>query len=222
VFSGLPLALHACTILRVVTCADSNMEKERRSKKQKTAETRITEEERRQVRMAACMCCPFARWAPGEACRGRRWPLCEPLNAPAAPQAAELESFLFSKHEAALDRLGEEHAPRHGDFGSVADLVREAGLAAIEVDEERGLLMFEDRAGGAAAAADGRQAGTAVAGQQVKRPVWDDPDDALVEVNVASRNRLRKLRQAEEEILLSGMQLVRAAPAAAPANPQTL
>lgn len=74
--------------------------------------------------------------------------------------------------------------------------MREAGLRAIEADEQQELLIFEDRAGGAA--------GPPPAAAAPKRPVWDDPDDALVEVNVASRNRLRKLRQAEEEVVLSG------------------
>jgi hypothetical protein len=34
--------------------------------------------------------------------------------------------------------------------------------------------------------------------------VWEDPDDAAVEVAVAGRPRLRKLRHTEEETVLSG------------------
>ncbi len=105
---------------------------------------------------------------------------------------------------AALDRLGLEQEPQHAGFGRVADLVREAGLAAIEADEQQGLLIYEDRAAGAAVAGTG--AGRSAGGQAsaARRPVWDDPDDALVEVNVASRARLRKLRQGEEETTLPG------------------
>ena len=37
-----------------------------------------------------------------------------------------------------------------------------------------------------------------------RRPVWEDPDDARQAVNIAGRNRLRKLRAAEEERVLTG------------------
>ena len=40
-----------------------------------------------------------------------------------------------------------------------------------------------------------------------RRAVWADPEDAITEVEVAGRNRLRKLRQSEEEEKLSGEQL---------------
>lgn len=38
-----------------------------------------------------------------------------------------------------------------------------------------------------------------------RRPVWEDLDDARQAVNVAGRNRLRKLRAAEEERVLTGV-----------------
>ncbi len=37
-----------------------------------------------------------------------------------------------------------------------------------------------------------------------KRPVWEDEEDEAVEVNIAGRNRLRKLRQTEEETVVTG------------------
>lgn len=37
-----------------------------------------------------------------------------------------------------------------------------------------------------------------------QRAVWEDDEDEAVEVNIAGRNRLRKLRQTEEETLVSG------------------
>lgn len=38
--------------------------------------------------------------------------------------------------------------------------------------------------------------------------VWEDPDDAGLEVAVAGRPRLRKLRHSEEESVLSGKALL--------------
>ena len=37
--------------------------------------------------------------------------------------------------------------------------------------------------------------------------MWEDEDDEGVEVAIAGRNRLRKLRQTEEETVVSGMKL---------------
>ena len=34
--------------------------------------------------------------------------------------------------------------------------------------------------------------------------MWEDEDDERVEVNIAGRSRLRKLRQAEDEAILRG------------------
>lgn len=38
-----------------------------------------------------------------------------------------------------------------------------------------------------------------------RRPVWEDEDDEEVQVNIAGRNRLRKLRQTEEETVVTGI-----------------
>lgn len=45
---------------------------------------------------------------------------------------------------------------------------------------------------------------TSGARASTRRPVWEDPADAEKQVEVAGRNRLRKLRQTEEEQHLSG------------------
>jgi hypothetical protein len=37
-----------------------------------------------------------------------------------------------------------------------------------------------------------------------RAPVWADEDDEKVQVNIAGRDRLRKLRQAEDDALISG------------------
>lgn len=37
-----------------------------------------------------------------------------------------------------------------------------------------------------------------------RAPVWADEDDEKVEVNIAGRDRLRKLRQAEDDASISG------------------
>lgn len=50
-----------------------------------------------------------------------------------------------------------------------------------------------------------REPGDAVVGRKRRGgAVWDDPDDAGVEVAVAGRPRLRKLRHNEDEAMLSG------------------
>jgi U3 small nucleolar RNA-associated protein 18 len=96
-------------------------------------------------------------------------------------QADLLERELFGRDEEAIARLGEERSG-HGILG----------LGEGDEDDSRpapeALLVQEDRA----RPAEGR------------RPVWEDPDDATATVNVASRNRLRKLRQTEGEAVLSG------------------
>ena len=56
---------------------------------------------------------------------------------------------------------------------------------------------WEDR-GGAGAGGGGPPAAR-------RRPVWEDPDDARQAMNVTGRNRLRKLRVAEEERVLTGV-----------------
>ena len=139
-------------------------------------------------------------------------------------QEAELEGQLFGRDEAALEQLGREGGAA-GSGSLLADFLRSyaAGAAAAggagedsdgdgddHVEEERrqqqrgdGPLVFEDRQGKAAAGGN----------RQRRRPVWEDPQDANIRVNVAARSQLRKLRQAEEEAELTGS--CRAAAAAA-------
>ena len=40
--------------------------------------------------------------------------------------------------------------------------------------------------------------------RSARAPVWADEDDEKVEVNIAGRDRLRKLRQTEEDASISG------------------
>lgn len=42
--------------------------------------------------------------------------------------------------------------------------------------------------------------------EQRRRPAWEDPDDEMEEVDIAGRDRLRKLRQAEDETTVTGEQ----------------
>lgn len=132
----------------------------------------------------------------------RAWALHKHSHPPET-QAAALESFLFARDEAALDRLGAEAAAPVGadDYANVAGLVRDAVLGAVEADEAQGLLIYEDRGGGGSG---GRASTAAPAAAAPRRPAWEDPDDVLLEVNVAVRSRLRKLRQVEEEVVLTG------------------
>ncbi len=39
---------------------------------------------------------------------------------------------------------------------------------------------------------------------QSRRPAWQDPDDQTTQIDVAAKSQLRKLRQAEEETVLTG------------------
>jgi hypothetical protein len=149
--------------------------------------------------------------------------------APGGVQEAELESLLFGRDEEALQQLGREGpsaaaaaaggaAEEDEAGGSLADFLRSyaAGAAAAETqadageDEERGagggLLMFEDRAG-ATGSTQQHQEGQGQQQQQRRRPVWEDPQDANIRVNVAARSQLRKLRQTEEEAVLTGVHL---------------
>lgn len=125
-------------------------------------------------------------------------------------QEAELEGLLFGRDEEALEQLGQEVGGGGGEpsGGSLADFLRSyaAGAAGSgdgddedDEDGERqrrggGLVLLEDRQGGEAQPAQ----------RQRRRPVWEDPQDAQLRVNVAARSQLRKLRQTEEESELTG------------------
>ena len=39
---------------------------------------------------------------------------------------------------------------------------------------------------------------------EARRPVWEDPEDEIVEVDIAAINRLRKLRASQAETVLTG------------------
>jgi len=44
-----------------------------------------------------------------------------------------------------------------------------------------------------------------IAGCWTHRPVWEDPGDDALEVDIAAINRLRKLRTTDEEAMISGI-----------------
>lgn len=128
------------------------------------------------------------------------------------PQEAELEGLLFGRDEEALDQLGREG---EGDGGSVSEFLRSYAAGAAVADGEdvegaldtqqqapgSGRLMFEDRQG----ARDDDAGPDSMHGvRQRRRPVWEDSQDEHVRVNVAARSQLRKLRQAEAEVELTG------------------
>lgn len=146
-------------------------------------------------------------------------------------QEAELEGQLFGRDEEALQQLGQEVAAGGSGGGSLANFLRSyaAGAAAAEEQDEDEdaddhrqrqaigqacLGLFEDRQGGggdsdgAGVAAEGEGGSTQLqlAGKQRqrRRPVWEDPQDEALRVNVAVKNQLRKLRQTEEEAVLTG------------------
>lgn len=165
---------------------------------------------------------------PGRRCRRHmhRLPLAaccllaaDPLSLPATPQEAELEAKLFGRDEEALQQLGREV----GGGAALDDFLRSyaagaAAAAAAGSDDEGseeggdqrprdgGPLMYEDRrgAGDSDASDDEQQAAAAAASARRRAPVWEDPQDARLRVNVAASARLRKLRQTEEEAEISG------------------
>ena len=58
-----------------------------------------------------------------------------------------------------------------------------------------------------AAAAEGPAAAEQPEGHR-RRPVWQDPEDQAVQIDVAAKSQLRKLRQAEEQTVLTGGDIV--------------
>lgn len=103
-------------------------------------------------------------------------------------QAEELERDLFGRDEEAIAGLGAERAG--GEALREADTDDEGGDAGSPPPEA--LPVLEDRT----RPAEGR------------RPVWEDPDDAAARIDVAGRSRLRKLRAAEDESVLTGARAV--------------
>ncbi|PSC69396.1 U3 small nucleolar RNA-associated 18-like protein [Micractinium conductrix] len=128
---------------------------------------------------------------------------------------AELEGLLFGRDEEALQQLGHEVGGGGADGGaSLADFLSSyrvgAAAAAAREDEEDdeeaaaaevaagGLGLFEDRQGGDAQQQRGAQ--------QRRRPVWEDPQDVALRIDVAQHSQLRKLRRDEAETELTGHQ----------------
>jgi len=104
-------------------------------------------------------------------------------------QAAALENLLFGG----------------GGFEVGVDYQYHEGSLHPNIDNnDQQLLIFEDRAGSPDrnniddAHDNAQQQGAG------RRPVWEDPDDEDTHINVASHNRLRKLRETEEDVILSG------------------
>lgn len=60
----------------------------------------------------------------------------------------------------------------------------------------RGGSVSDDRVGGLVVAAE----------EEEMRPAWRDEDDDDVEVDIANKDRLRKLRRTEEEEKISGVE----------------
>ena len=52
-----------------------------------------------------------------------------------------------------------------------------------------------------------QQGGGVAPGERRRQPAWVDEDDAEEQINIAGRARLRKLRQTEEEAVLTGVAL---------------
>lgn len=122
-------------------------------------------------------------------------------------QEAELEGLLFGRDEEALEQLGQEVGGGGEQPGSLADFLRSyaSGTAGSgnandghSEDEER------QRRGGSLVLLEDRQGVQPAQQRQRRRPVWEDPQDAQLRVNVAARSQLRKLRQTEDEAELTG------------------
>lgn len=79
-----------------------------------------------------------------------------------------------------------------------AKLIR--SLCAFSDDEQQATLQRAQDA--AAQLSRKRDKNQAKADQ--RKPVWEDPDDDTKEVEIARRNRLRKLRENEDEMKVSG------------------
>ena len=84
--------------------------------------------------------------------------------------------------------------------------------AGLPWEEDRQPFAWEDRTpadGGSSSSSssddsDQEPVQQAVPSTSKRRPVWDDPDDAAAEVNIAAQPRLRKLRKTERDGIVSG------------------
>ncbi len=111
------------------------------------------------------------------------------------------------------DRGGAGGASGGGKMSLDASEEEEAGEGAAataaapgpRADEQPGAgADGDERLDGPRAAWEDRAGGGGGAAPAARRPVWEDPDDASQAVNVAGRNRLRKLRRSEDEGVLTG------------------
>ena len=73
---------------------------------------------------------------------------------------------------------------------------RTGAQLALDSDEEQDAHAGQPEAaeGPAAAEPEGHR----------RRPVWQDPDDQTVQVDVAAKSQLKKLRHAKEQTVLTG------------------
>lgn len=89
-------------------------------------------------------------------------------------------------------------------------LVAEEEPGAAAEDEEGGALVSEGNDTlqtheGHLLEEERRASGKAAGPSDARTPVWEDPEDEALEVNIAAFNRLRKLRASEAETTLTGM-----------------
>ena len=90
-----------------------------------------------------------------------------------------------------------------------APLYADMSQAGLPWEEDRQPFAWEDRTpadGGSSSSddSDREPVQQAVPSTSRRRPVWDDPDDAAAEVNIAAQARLRKLRKTERDGIVSG------------------
>lgn len=84
-----------------------------------------------------------------------------------------------------------EEAPAGEDLTAAEQAKDDKSLEESGLDDDS--LVIERRS-------SGKLAGPS----QARQPVWEDPEDEAVEVDIAAINRLRKLRASEAETLLTG------------------
>lgn len=88
-------------------------------------------------------------------------------------------------------------------------LYADSSQAGLAWEEDKQPFAWEDRApadGGSTGSDDSDQEPVqqAVPSTSRRKPVWDDPDDAAAEINIAAQPRLRKLRKTELDSIVSG------------------
>lgn len=81
--------------------------------------------------------------------------------------------------------------------------------AGLPWEEDKQPFAWEDRTpadedSASSGDSDQHPVQQAVSSTGRRKPVWDDPDDAAAEVNIAAQPRLRKLRKTERDGIVSG------------------